>query len=77
MTTTPFPVILDGREGHLLISPNGKHLVRFGKDGHHQMVIQHWKLVNGQWGFDRGGFNWIGNARNQYSSLKAKGYRKP
>lgn len=64
-------------EGHILVAPSGKHFVRFSKAGNHQMLIQHWKLIGGEWVFDRGGFNWVGNARSKYSDLKGKGYRKP
>ena len=62
---------------HVLLAPSGKHCVRFSDAGHHQMLMQQFKLADGQWHQYAGGFNWVGIARQRYSDLQAKGYRKP
>lgn len=72
MTTTQLQL-----HAHVLIAPSGRHAVRFSDAGNHQMLMQHFKLISGQWEQYKGGFNWVGVVRDCYRELQGKGYRKP
>ena len=67
---------LANHANHFLISADGTELVRFVDAGNHQMCMTRYAIEAGEWELQGGGYGWIGQVRNRYQALTAKGYRK-
>ena len=64
------PPLQNGQQAHFLISPDGQQLERFATAGPHQMAVARFAVAGDSWRFVKGGFCWLGLARQRWQDRR-------